>query len=247
MLQCAWEHIRKMCRNTQHKWWIKYKDVIKTGLSDLGAWCRSLEQKLRSDHTEAICIHSESRAVLCSGRGDQLPPTQRKRPADSAEQDRQDGWQQRRSAPPYWPSHFRRTDRVGQLSQRADERYALTQLCDTYQHSFTPHLLLSSRVHKQGLSGHDWALSVFGVSGRCLWGWSQWNHACYVDATWRRSSQERGQSLVRQAHAGQCSGGIESLRRLPPWACYECDVCPTVQQDQLISLITEGKWHNWRN
>lgn len=65
--------------------------------------------------TIALKLHSGSRPALCSGCGYQLPPTQRKRPADSAEQDCQDGRQRRRTAPLHWPSHFRWTDRVGQL------------------------------------------------------------------------------------------------------------------------------------
>lgn len=90
------------------------------------------------------------RSVLRAGRGHQLPPTERKRPADTTEQDCQDGWQWRRTAPTYWSSHIRWTDRVGKVSQCPHERYSVvgaSRYVHVHQLSWTDffkHIILQS-------------------------------------------------------------------------------------------------------
>lgn len=60
--------------------------------------------------------------VLCPGCRDQLPPPERKRPADSAGQDQQDGCQRRRTAVTHRHPDLWRAERVGWGPPRAHER-----------------------------------------------------------------------------------------------------------------------------
>lgn len=173
---CAWERMRKMCEGTQHKWWRECKNVNKTGRCGsnyFGVWCRPLGQTLRIDHTEAAVFASilnlvqlfvmdvvinfrrlnerdlltqlSKIAKMADSEEDRLPPI------GLLTSDGRTEWANSRSVlmrGKHWPSSMKPN----------------TNLVST------SNLLLSPRVHKQGLSGHDRALSVFGVSGRCLWG-----------------------------------------------------------------------------